>query len=93
MALQRLGFFSKNARRGAIDGKRQVRLAFCLIHSRVCTGVNDQIRAMGANLCADLFGLAQIQLVTAQHNQLGHIAKLLLQLNGHLAGLAADKDF
>ena len=48
---------------------------------------------MGANLCADLLGLAQIQLITAQHNQLGHIAKLLLQLNGHLAGLAADKNF
>ena len=90
---QRRRLFSKHARGDGIDRERQLRLAFSKIHGSVCGGIDDQVRLVRPYLSTDLLGLAQIQLVTAQHNQLAQTGKALLQLNRHLAGFPANKNF
>ena len=86
-------FFSKRTRCGGVDGKGQFRLAFSLIHGSVSCGNDDQVRLVRPHLGTDLLGLAQIEYIAAQHNQVAQTGKVLLQLNGNLTGFAADKDF
>jgi len=86
-------FFSKHARGDSIDREGQFRLVFGLVHGGVGCGNDEQVRLVRPHLGTDLVGLAKVQYIAAQDDQLAQAGKVLLQLNGHLTGLAADQDF
>ena len=71
-------FFSKHARGDGIDRKGQFRLVFGLVHGGVGCGNDEQIRLVRPHLGTDLPGLAQVQHIAAQDDQLAQAGKVLL---------------